>query len=138
MNTIKKIAASIAALLMILFIAPASAQQKTKNEPAKAKEAPAKSKAEIKIKTSAECGMCKATLEKALAYEKGVKKAELNLETKEVTVTYNPKKTTPEQIKKAITNAGYDADEMKANPKVYQQLPECCKKDGMQNHDKHK
>lgn len=124
MNTIKKIAASIAALLMILFVIPASAQSKSKEE--------------IKIKTSAECGMCKTTIEKALAFEKGVKKAELNLETKEITVVYNPKKTTPDQIRKAISNAGYDADDVKANPKVYQQLPECCKKDGMKNHGKHK
>ena len=85
--------------------------------------------AEIKITTSAVCETCKKTIEQALAFEKGVKKSVLDLTTKVVTVTYNPKKTTPEKIKLAISNAGYDADEVKANPKAYKKLEECCKKD---------
>ena len=100
--------------------------------------AQSKSKAELKIKTSAECGMCKNTIEKAMSFEKGVKSATLDLSTHELTVVYNPKKTTPEQIKQAIANAGYDADDVKANNKAYQKLPECCKKGGMENHKDHK
>ena len=37
---------------------------------------------EVKIKTSAQCDMCKERIEETLAFEKGVKKAELDLETK--------------------------------------------------------
>jgi mercuric ion binding protein len=84
---------------------------------------------EIKIKTSAVCDMCKETLEKAMAYEKGVKKSTLDVDSKILTVSYDPKKTSPEKIKKAITIAGYDADEMHANDRAYENLNPCCKKD---------
>jgi mercuric ion binding protein len=85
--------------------------------------------AELKVATSAICGSCKATIEKALAFEKGVKKSELDVKTKVVTVTYNPEKTSPEKIRLAISNAGYDADDVKANPKAYKKLDDCCKKE---------
>ena len=85
--------------------------------------------AELKVKTSSVCKMCKSTIEEALSYEKGVKKSDLDVKTKIVTVTYNPKKTTPEKIRLAISNAGYDADEVKANPKAYKNLSNCCKKE---------
>ena len=87
----------------------------------------AQKKAEIKIKTSAECEMCKATIEKTMAYTKGVKKATLDLKTRELTVVYNPKKISPDEIRKAINEAGYDADNMPANNKAYKKLEACCK-----------
>lgn len=123
MNMLKKFATSAVIITLVLFTGSLFAQSKNK--------------AEIKIKTSAECDMCKKTIEKTMAYEKGVKEAKLDLSTHELTVTYNPKKTSPEQIRKAISNAGYDADDVKANNKAYQQLPECCKKGAPhENHDK--
>ena len=84
----------------------------------------------IKIKTSAMCDMCKETIEKVLAFEKGVKSSELDVDTKVCTVKYDASKTTPEKIKLAISKAGYDADEVKADPKAYNKLSPCCKKDG--------
>jgi periplasmic mercuric ion binding protein len=83
----------------------------------------------ITIKTSAVCEMCKETLEKAMAYEKGVKESSLDVDSKVLTVTYNPNKTSPEKIKLAITKAGYDADEMPADVRAYDNLDACCKKD---------
>ncbi|MFN7012675.1 MAG: heavy-metal-associated domain-containing protein [Bacteroidia bacterium] len=107
----------ILSLLAILLINALQAQEKTK-------------KLEIiTIKTSAVCDMCKNTLEKTMAYEKGVKKADLNVETKVFTITYNPQKTSPEKIKKAINKAGYDADDCPADSKAYENLQACCKKD---------
>ena len=85
---------------------------------------------EIKVKTSAQCGMCKETIEKALAFEKGVKSSDLNVDTKVATVKYDPAKTSPDKIKLAISKAGYDADEVKADIKAYNKLSPCCKKDG--------
>ena len=83
---------------------------------------------EISIKTSAVCEMCKETIENALAFEKGISKAFLNVETKMVTVNYNSTKTTPLKIKTAITKVGYDADELVADEKAYNKLDSCCKK----------
>ncbi|NTW23403.1 MAG: MerP protein [Lentimicrobium sp.] len=84
--------------------------------------------AEIEILTSAQCSMCKETIEKAMAFEKGVIKAELVVDTKILMVTYKPAKTSPEVIRKAVSAVGYDADEVAANPEVYEKLADCCKK----------
>jgi periplasmic mercuric ion binding protein len=81
----------------------------------------------IQIKTSAVCDMCKETIEKALSYETGVKKSNLDVKTKICTVQFDKTKTTPEKIKLAISNSGYDADEIKANKKAYDKLSPCCK-----------
>ena len=42
----------------------------------------------IVIKTSADCGMCQDKIETELNYSKGVKFAEVDLETKQVTIKY--------------------------------------------------
>lgn len=88
----------------------------------------------VKIKTSAICEMCKATIEKKLAFTKGVTESNLNLDDKVVTVTYNPKKTDVQSIKKSISEAGYDADEVMADEKGYSKLSDCCKKDAKPHH----
>lgn len=83
---------------------------------------------EVKITTSAQCGMCKTRIENGLAYESGIKNVSLDLETKVLTVIYNPKKTNPDNIRTLINNLGYDADDTKANKEAYDKLPACCKK----------
>jgi len=88
-----------------------------------------KKSAEIKIKTSAVCGMCKDRIEQGLAFEKGIKDVSLDVETKIATVKYNPAKITPDEIRKAISKLGYDADEVLADKTAYDKLPKCCKKD---------
>jgi copper chaperone CopZ len=109
---------TIIALLSLLFIiAKTGVAQKTEKY------------IEVKIKTSAVCDMCKTAIENSLVFSKGVKKADLNVETKIVTVVYNSDKTTVDAIKKTINNTGYDADDLPANEKKYKKLPACCKKD---------
>jgi len=93
--------------------------------------------AEIKIKTSSQCDMCKERIEEALAFEKGVKKAELNIETKIVTVSYKKGKTDPAALRKAISKVGYDADDVVANKDAYSKLPACCKKPDDPDHEDH-
>ena len=83
----------------------------------------------VEIKSSVVCGMCEERVKKDLAFEKGVKDVAVDLETKVITVTYRNDKTDKEKIKKAITNIGYDADEMEANETAYEKLPACCKED---------
>ena len=82
----------------------------------------------ISIKTSAQCGVCKDRLERAMAYENGVVSSDLNLNNKVLTVNYKPSKTTPEQIRKVIIGNGYDADGFAADPSAYAKLPQCSKK----------
>ncbi|UBM59932.1 heavy-metal-associated domain-containing protein [Marinilongibacter aquaticus] len=83
----------------------------------------------VQVKTSAICKMCKKRIERDLSLTKGVEKAELNLDNKVVTVAYNAKKTDADEIREAITKIGYDADDMPANEKSHDRLPECCQKD---------
>ena len=88
-----------------------------------------KKNAEIKIKTSAVCGKCKDRIERGMAFEKGIKDISLDVDTKVATVKYNPGKTTPDDIRKAISKLGYDADTVPADKGAYEKLPPCCKKD---------
>ncbi|MCP1382957.1 heavy-metal-associated domain-containing protein [Runella salmonicolor] len=83
---------------------------------------------EVKIKTSAVCDMCKERIEKNLTLSKGISEAVLNLEDKVVTVKYNPKKTDEAQIRKVITETGYDADNLVCSQTAHDKLPECCQK----------
>ena len=82
----------------------------------------------IEIKVSSQCSMCKETIERTLAFEKGVVKANVDLEKDIAAVTYKHGKTTPDAIRKAISLAGYDADNVPADPKAYEKLSSCCKK----------
>ncbi len=89
-----------------------------------------KSVNKIEIQTSAQCEMCKERLEKDLAYEKGVKFVELDLETKVLTVKYKADKTDADKLRKAVSKIGYDADDVEADPEAYAKLPACCQKGG--------
>ena len=94
---------------------------------------------EVKIKTSAICSMCKARIERNLAFEKGAKESDLDVKTKVVTIKYNPAKTDVSKLKANISKTGYDAeevaaDEVPADEVGYNKLPSCCKKDGGMNH----
>ena len=80
------------------------------------------------FKTSAVCDMCKARIEKSLAYEKGVQSASLDVPSKVLTVTYRPEKTTEAALRTAVQKTGYDADGQTAEARAYARLPECCKK----------
>lgn len=81
----------------------------------------------LRIKTSAVCGECKEIIEQYLSFEKGVTSSNLDVESKIVTVVFNPDKTTPDKIRIAVTKSGYDADSLKADPKAFRKLPQCCK-----------
>ena len=83
------------------------------------------------IQTSAQCGDCKERIEELLNYIKGVTFAELDLVTKKVTVKFKSSKISLSEIKNKISDLGYDADEVKANPSGKAKLPECCQSGNM-------
>lgn len=83
----------------------------------------------VKISTpSVQCDMCKKKIEEVLKRYDGVMTATVNIKKKETTVKYITDRTNEEVIKAAIANAGYDANEIAANPEFYKILPKCCKK----------
>jgi mercuric ion binding protein len=102
-------------LLMAGFFVSASAQ--------------AKKPVTIKINTPGiKCEECKKRVEDYLKYEEGVTKVVANFRSGYVNVTYFKDRTNLENIKAAIANVGYDADDVTAEPDAYKKLPKTCKK----------
>ena len=66
-----------------------------------------KKKEEVTFLVSMTCGNCQKKIEKSIAYEKGVSDLFVDLEKKTVTIQYNPKKTNPDKLKKAIEDLGF-------------------------------
>ncbi len=75
-----------------------------------------------------QCGMCKKRIESYMMREEGISKIDVNYKTKKTKVTYVAERTNEENIKTAIANVGYDADDITANEDSYKELPKCCKK----------
>lgn len=83
----------------------------------------------VQIQTSAVCEMCKELIiDKNLAFEKGLKFAEMDVETGVLTVRYRNDRTSLEHIRNKISDLGYSADSVKADPIAYDNLHFCCKK----------
>lgn len=115
-------------LLAIFTIGTVNAQNETAKGSSEVK--PAKIQTVV-IKTSAECGQCKDRIENKLNYTKGISFADLNYETKELTVKFKTEKITLDEIRKIVSELGYDADDVKANPTAQKALPACCQPNGM-------
>ena len=78
------------------------------------------------IKVAGNCGMCKARIEKAATIA-GVSKANWDIKTHLLAVTYSPSKISSEEIQKKIAAVGHDTEKVKATDKAYASLPSCCK-----------
>ena len=82
-----------------------------------------------KIKTpTIGCEECKTRIETYLKRYDGVTYVMVNWRRKEVQVKYLTDRINIEEIKTAIANAGYDADDVPANEDSYKRLPKTCKK----------
>ncbi|MEN9570422.1 MAG: hypothetical protein RL172_1653 [Bacteroidota bacterium] len=83
----------------------------------------------VVIKTpTVQCEMCKSKIELYLKREPGISAVNVDYKKKITTVTYITDRNNIEQIKTAIANAGYDADDITADEDAYKKLPKCCKK----------
>ena len=109
---------NVLVMFALLFIGNGFAQEEKKTQT-------------IEIATSAECGTCKKTLEDKLNYTKGIRYAELDVATKKLTVSYATKKISAGEIRKLISDTGYDADTVPANATSQKALPTCCQPGGM-------
>jgi copper chaperone CopZ len=82
----------------------------------------------VKIQTpTAQCEACKQRLEEYLKYEEGVTKVVAYPRSRYTMVTYLADRTNIENIKTAIANLGYDADDVPADPEAFMKLPKTCK-----------
>lgn len=60
--------------------------------------------------TDIHCAKCVRKLNDNLAFEKGVKDLKVDLDARTVTVRFDPEKTTPAKLAKAINKLGYKAE----------------------------
>ncbi|MCL1932993.1 MAG: cation transporter [Candidatus Azobacteroides sp.] len=116
---------AVAAFLMIAGISCSNSSSK-KSEQTVSVSAQAEVK-EGTLIVQGNCDMCKTRIEEAAGKVSGVSSASWNMETKELTFDYDPAKTSPESISKAIAAVGHDTNLDLAPDSVYNTLHECCK-----------
>ncbi len=75
------------------------------------------------------CGMCEKTIEGSLQDVKGVRVADWDRDTDQMTVSYNPSIIQLDEIKQNIADVGYDSDSHRAKDEIYNSLPGCCQYD---------
>jgi periplasmic mercuric ion binding protein len=109
----KKIKFTLIALLG--FVLSTSAQMKVSE------------KVIIKTPTLQQCDECIEKLQLLLSREEGVTTIKINAKKKEITFTYLTDRTNKENLKVAIANLGYMADDIEAEETAYKRLPKCCK-----------
>ena len=63
------------------------------------------------------CEKCENKIKKNLRFEKGIVKIETSVEEQTVTVTYDGRKTTKENIQAAMKKIGFDTKVVRDNPK---------------------
>ncbi len=74
------------------------------------------------------CDSCGKNIYDAVHALNGIKKVEILEKESKVRVHFNAEKINADDIRKAISDAGYDADDVKANPLAYEKFDGCCKK----------
>jgi len=75
------------------------------------------------------CGMCKATIEKAVNSLDGITKAVWDVDKEEIKISYDNSELKIMDIHHTIAATGYDTDLVNGNDDAYQNLPGCCQYD---------
>lgn len=83
----------------------------------------------VTIQTNGVCQKCADKFKENVPYFKGVKSYKYDMKTAKLTITYDTKKTNPDQLRKDISKLGYNADNVKADPAARAKLPACCRAD---------
>ena len=78
------------------------------------------------LKVLGNCDMCKSRIESTVESE-GANQAVWNASTKLLVVSYNPSKTNVDKLMKKLAAAGHDNEKYRADDKVYNSLPACCR-----------
>jgi len=73
------------------------------------------------------CEKCQEKVEFFISHTTGVTSCAVNYRKKTTTVTWLNDRTTLENIKTAIANLGYDADDIEAEDYAFKRLPKECK-----------
>lgn len=110
----------IVALILLISVNHASAQS-------------AKAEWVILKSNNLKCWECKDVLDKYLTKEKentegGIVQWKINLLQGEVRIQFLPDRTSADEVRAAVNNAGFDTDKEKALEEAYKKLPASCKR----------
>jgi cation transport ATPase len=106
----------IFSLFLIFFSAQAQSKKVKKNKNAR-----------VSIEVDGICGMCKTRIETAALKTKGVKFAAWSVETHQLSLILDERKTTLKTIQKNIAAVGHDSKAIKATDEAYNTVHPCCK-----------
>jgi copper chaperone CopZ len=81
----------------------------------------------VVIQTNAYSAKSDQIFKENLGAVKGVKEHKYDEKSYKIAVAYDPKKTSPDEIRAAIAKMGFDADKVKANEQARAKLPAECK-----------
>lgn len=73
------------------------------------------------------CGMCKQRIEKASLRTIGVKSAVWNMDTHELSLIYDERKTDLTKIQQNIADVGHDTFDITATEEAYNSVHQCCR-----------
>lgn len=90
----------------------------------------------VNFPVSGDCEHCKARIENALKIN-GIKSANWDVQTKILSLVYDPQKITLKKIHLKIASIGHDTPLEKADDKVYESLDPCCHYREKTNHEDH-
>ena len=88
---------------------------------------------EAKFWVRGNCGSCEKRIEKTLEKIDGVKDAEWDFDSGEVTVSFDPAKTNQEALEKAVAAVGHATKNHEAVKATHDKLPKCCR-EGYEKH----
>ena len=78
------------------------------------------------FKVFGNCESCKARIEKA-AKAAGASKADWNVDSKMMEVSFDAAKTSSDKIQQKIASVGHDTEKFQSLESAYNKLPGCCK-----------
>lgn len=103
-------------MMLCLFLSFGNLQAQTKNKNAR-----------YTTIVNGNCESCKKRIEKAALGVSGVKMAQWDVATHELSLILNEEKTSLSEVQKAIARVGHDTEQVRAEESVYENLHSCCK-----------
>src|SRR5690554_884982 len=82
--------------------------------------------AKATIEVDGVCNMCKERIERAAIKAKGVKIANWDVNTHELKLIFDERKTSLTKIQQSIAEVGHDTKAIKATDEAYNSLHTCC------------
>lgn len=82
--------------------------------------------AKYTIEVNGNCEQCQNRIQKAAFSVNGVKAANWNIDTHQLSLIINEEKTSIGEIKRAIAKVGHDTEGVKATKEDYDKLHSCC------------